>query len=229
MLKTYNYESIKILDSNFSPLIIVGHDATHRDGVFTNLASETQTQMNNGLYLSNAFSEEGSIAQVFFSLPLNQNGQNLGYLIYEVDIDQFFQDTLFEQKLTETGETIISQKIETDTYIINDLRHDDAPVLSYRIDPNSDWARPALESAQGISGYGITKDYRGEKILAAWDYSPITRWGMVAKIDYSEALTPLETRISEVAYTTIVLTVSSIIGGYILSRQFTIPLKKIQS
>ncbi len=41
------------------------------------------------------------------------------------------------------------------------------------------------------SGFGLSIDYRGKEVLAVWKYLPLWRWGMVVKIDASEAFKPV--------------------------------------
>ncbi len=43
---------------------------------------------------------------------------------------------------------------------------------------------------QGKTGFIITNDYKGEKVMAAYTYVPVLKWGIVAKIPTSEVYKP---------------------------------------
>ena len=52
-------------------------------------------------------------------------------------------------------------------------------------------AIPILQAVQGRRGVGVEPDYRGVRALATWRYLPVLNWGIVVKIDVSEALAPI--------------------------------------
>jgi hypothetical protein len=56
---------------------------------------------------------------------------------------------------------------------------------------NDTVAYPAQMAARGENGSGVTRDYEGTEVLAAWRYIPLLRWGLVTKINADEAFAPV--------------------------------------
>jgi len=233
VIETYGYESILVFDNNLETVMVVGHDIGYKDEIFKITDKDFMKKLDSGIYLSDVYLDQiESNPEVFVSIPIVHDNlgelHKMGYLVYEIDITSFLNETLYEQILTKTGETVIVQQIGHDIFFVNKLRFSDADPLTQSITTESKIAIPAIESASGINGYGITTDYRGEKILAAWDHSPITRWGLVAKIDYTEALNPLNSEIQKISLVVISLTAASLVIGIVLSRKLTLPIKQLQ-
>ncbi|MCH8915917.1 MAG: sensor histidine kinase [Thaumarchaeota archaeon] len=226
ILNAYNYESIWVVDNDLNAKLIVGRDIADLKPLPS--PSSALEQMKVGLYLSDVYTYTDDVVEVFVSVPIVVDDIQLGYLIYDIDTQLFFKATLFELQLSDTGETVVVQKQNDDVFFIKQLRFDDARPLSKPISTDAELAIPALESSSGISGFGFSTDYRGEEILAAWDYVPLTRWGIVAKIDTSEAFASLEQKQRDIIIVIISLTVSAFVAGFVLSRIATNPLMKIR-
>ena len=71
------------------------------------------------------------------------------------------------------------------------LQHDPNAALMKVVSLQEKIAVPAIKAAGGENGSGITYDYHGEEVLAAWRYIPFLRWGLVTKIDASEVFAPV--------------------------------------
>lgn len=108
-----------------------------------------------------------------------------GVLAARIDLNNSIYDLLLDRTgLGDTGETLI---VNHQTVALSELRwHHRAP-LKLRID-----ALPAVLAVQRKTGVVEAKDYRGEKVLAAYTYIPETRWGFVAKMDLDEIYAPIQ-------------------------------------
>jgi signal transduction histidine kinase/HAMP domain-containing protein/ActR/RegA family two-component response regulator len=91
-----------------------------------------------------------------------------------------------------TGETLIVSRRGNDVVFLNPLKFVDKPPTTYSFPVSRGWPLPALLSAAGKEGELETVDYRGVKTFAAFRYIPATRWGVVAKIDTSEAMSTVQ-------------------------------------
>lgn len=223
---TYGYNQIWVIDNDFQTHFGTGvglfHDSKPLD---LSQYSEDIIQMKEGLYLSNVHTDQFlKTPEMFVSIPIVVDNKQFGYILYDIDLEDFFKDTLFELKLTQTGETVIVQKQNDDVFFIKQLRFDDAVPLS----KPTELGIPALKSSSSLSGFGFSTDYRGEEILAAWDYIPLTRWGIVAKIDTSEAFSPINQKQKDIAIIVGFLTLSAFIVGFGLSRISANSLEKIK-
>jgi signal transduction histidine kinase len=122
-----------------------------------------------------------------FSIPvfgLGGGDNIIGVLVARINLDASLYDLLLNRTgMGKTGETII---VNRNLVALNELRwHQDAP-LKLRIK-----AKSALEAVSEKTGIVETEDYRGEKVLAAYAYIPLTGWGFVAKQDIQEVYAPI--------------------------------------
>lgn len=122
-----------------------------------------------------------------FSKPiicLEHNTHVIGVLVLEIDLDNTIYKILSNRVgLGKTGETILVNK---DTLAVSRLRwHKDAP-LKLKINTEL-----AIRAINGETGIIISKDYRGEEVLAAYTFIPRMNWGFVSKQDISEINAPI--------------------------------------
>jgi Cache domain len=104
-------------------------------------------------------------------------------LIYDVTSDY--------TGMGETGESLLVRKQGNEVVFLNPLRHNASPALSMRFPIDSYIAAPAIHAVKGEKGTLRGLDYRGKDVFAAYTYNPVINWGVVVKIDSSEALIPV--------------------------------------
>ncbi|MGR3318288.1 MAG: methyl-accepting chemotaxis protein, partial [Candidatus Anammoxibacter sp.] len=144
----------------------------------------------NGIYITDIFKKRFGSKEfaMFVTGPVNDfNGKFAGVIAFEVDVNiiyEFIQDTT---GLGKTGETLVGKKIGNNAVFLNPLRHDKDAALKRKALIGGGSAIPIQEAVQGREGKGLSIDYRSEEIIAVWRYVPTLDWGLVAKIDTSEA------------------------------------------
>jgi signal transduction histidine kinase/HAMP domain-containing protein len=116
--------------------------------------------------------------------------------------------------LGNTGEVVLAKKEGDQLVYLNPLKHDPHPGFQYKAKIGSKFAIPMQNALQGKAGAGIAIDYRGHEVIAAWRYIPSLGWGMVAKIDTSEAFTDVE-KLKRI--TAMILIIISVIVGIMAS------------
>ena len=229
--ETYGYESIWILDENHLSKIIVGHDQDLL--TYPKAISHTEhEEMLKGPYLSNVYSYTHlgqTEIELFVSVPLFLNSNVVGFIMLDAPVDSFVENFASDLDYTNTGETILFQKTGESISHLTPLRFLDIEPLSEPVQASDSFAIPAFQSTSGISGQGESIDYRGEKILAAWDYSKLTKWGLVAKIDTSEALSPLNSERYLVLLMISVLITASFGVATVLYKITTSPLTSLSN
>jgi len=109
----------------------------------------------------------------------------LGEIFFEINMKVVYDLMDDKTGLGDTGETLIAQKINEGALFLNPLRHDPDAALKKTAGFNSDL--PIINAIKGKTGSGISFDYHGDKVIAAWRTIPTLKWGMVAKMDISEA------------------------------------------
>ena len=134
----------------------------------------------------------GHIAPVFPPPDASDAGRRPARLLGMVLLVSDASKTLFplvarEVVPTQTGETILVRRDGNDVVFFSPARL--APALSRHLRfplPTAPLAaRLALE---GHATFGTFTDYRGVQVLAATQTIPVTGWGLVRKIDRTEAL-----------------------------------------
>lgn len=155
------------------------------------------------------------------STPIfDDNNKLLGVIVAEVVADLFFEQIQDSAGLGESGETLLGKRFGNRILFLNPLRHDQNAALNRTALLNGNTATPMLQGANGHTGAGRAIDYRGVEVVAAWRFVSSMGWGMVAKIDTSEVLQPLEAVRNGIIITTVIL----LIFGVVASLQTAITL-----
>jgi signal transduction histidine kinase len=147
-------------------------------------------------------SEEGQF-EMLATAPIYDLEDNfIGEIVLEINMNliyEFIQDTT---GLGETGETLIGRHMLAHEGMLNDhmsklsgdhalflnpLRHDPNAAFTMAVPLEADYALPIIDAVQGGDGSSMSIDYRGVETLAAWRNIPGVEWGLVAKIDVTEA------------------------------------------
>ena len=128
----------------------------------------------------------------FISEPLFDNGVIIGVLAIQISADKMYDIVQNYSGLGSTGETIIASRIDNKALFLNPLRYNKDRAFKYSVDIGSKDGVPIQEAVQGKSGSGIYTDYQGNEVLAAWQYLPFLRMGMVVKQDTQEAFFDIE-------------------------------------
>ena len=116
----------------------------------------------------------------------------LGELIIEIDMEPVFAFIRETTGLGKTGEALIVKREGGAVLFLSPLRNDPSAALTKSVAFDGGKAFPAQMAAQGKEGSGVTTDYNGTPVLAAWRYMPFLRWGLVTKITAAEAYAPVD-------------------------------------
>lgn len=188
--ESYNdYEELSLISTQSGKIIV----STNKSLEGTDVSGSKyliEPLRTGGIYISDIYwSRSLNKPTMDVSVPIRQNGRHkdklpCGVLVVRIDLEHSVYALLLNRTgLGKTGETLIVNK---DGVALNELRwHNRAP-LKLKIE-----AKPALLASRGNTGIAETRDYRGEKVLAAYTHVPRTKWGFVAKIDIKEAYAPI--------------------------------------
>ena len=129
--------------------------------------------------------------------------------------------------LGKTGEILLGKRIGDDVVFLNSLRFDPDAALKLKLSIHSEHGLPILLGTSGQDGIIETNDYRGVAVLAAYRHIAAGNWGLVSKIDASEAFLPLTGLRNRVLY----LGIATILGvaaiAYFSGIRITKPLVKL--
>ena len=164
---------------------------------------------------------------LYVSGPLRLENKFLGILAIEVTTDVLNSISTDYTGLGDTGETIIASKnIDGDAQFITSLRFPDSSHdLIVPRDNLHDPTTHALLQHQTI--FSDSEDYRGEKVLASTRYIEPTGWGLITKIDSSEALSSIMTMQFLTFFGIGIVATVSIIVSVIISNSMASPIRKL--
>ncbi len=127
----------------------------------------------------------------FVAAPVLKNGGMVGVVALQMSNQEVYRLVQDYTGLGDTGETLVGSRMDSKAVFVTPVRHDPNADFRRRIPLGSPLELPLQAAVQGKRGQGIVTDYRGKPVLAVWRYLPSPRWGMVVKIDLSEAFAPI--------------------------------------
>ncbi len=145
----------------------------------------------------------------------DESGAFLGEIVFTLNMDPIYKFIQEPTGLGQTGETMLGEKAgEKEIMFLNPLRHDPHAALTRSVVIGGSTAVPTQKAASGESGEGISTDYRGKKVIAAWRPIPAMGWGLVVKMDADEAFAP----VTDLARQTILIELAILLFGILLAR-----------
>ncbi|MDP2921974.1 MAG: ATP-binding protein [Candidatus Omnitrophota bacterium] len=184
----------------------------------------------NRIYVSDIFFNKthGNKLSILVVAPaVDLNGVFTGVIVFEMDIDQFYDLIQDATGLGKTGETLLGKKIGNEVLYLNPLRYDSSSSFNRRITIGSKIGIPVQEAAQGRTGAGSSIDYRMQKVIAAWQYIPSLDWGIVAKIDAMEVFSDVEKLRKLLLIGLFYIFVLVCVTTLLFSESFTRPINKL--
>jgi|GEM_PF-1163776 len=150
---------------------------------------------NKGIYFSDIQRAKGKTPHYFLlaSAPLyDLNNRLIGVIAFNITMNSFFAQIQGSTGLGASGEALLGKRTHDNSIVfLNPLRHEPDAALRKIVRVGDKNAFAIQQAASGRKGSGITTDYRGIEVVAAWRYIPTVKWGIVTKIDAAEALAPI--------------------------------------
>lgn len=161
---------------------------------------------------------------------LNKNTGKLAGVVAVTVYPRFIYEVTSDYTgLGESGESLLVQKRGNEVIFLNPLRHNPDAALRLRFPLDSNLAVPAILAAKGEKGTIRTLDYRGKEVFAAYTYIPVSDWGLVVKIDSSEALIPV-TNSKERSFALGIFYFAVVAAlAYLFGRRFTGPIIRLSN
>ncbi|MGR3177464.1 MAG: methyl-accepting chemotaxis protein [Candidatus Anammoxibacter sp.] len=188
------YEGRNIILVSYDGKVVYTTDENNKDKVLDNPLPDPEGKAfkngKNGIYLSDIFRKTNDTKDfvMLVTAPINGvDGKFVGVIALECDMKGIYEFIQDAKGMGKTGETLVGKRIGNNAVFLNPLRHDKDAALKRKVLIGSSSAIPIQEAVQGIEGNGLSIDYRSEEIIAVWRYVPTLDWGLVAKIDTSEA------------------------------------------
>jgi PAS domain S-box-containing protein len=214
--------------------VVYSSNPEHSPKDFLNMLPDSQQKAfeegKNKIYFSDVFlnKAEGDKSGLLITAPaFDLNGAFIGVIALEVDTAYIYGLIQDVTGLGDTGETLVGQKIGNQVVFLNPLRHDPDAALKRKINIGEKVGVPMQEAVQGREGVGQLVDYRGKKVIAAWQYIPSLDWGIVAKIDTQEAFADVVNLRNLLIILLVIISVLAGIMAFSIAQSISEPIKKL--
>jgi PAS domain S-box-containing protein len=217
-----DFHSVTIIDSNGIGIFSTDETEINKDysesKIFTEGMSDKHISLNTDTY-----NEKNLIV----SGPLILDGIVLGVLVIYLDENIITNIVNDYTNLDDTGETILAIKNEHgDAQFITESRFG---AENFGPIPKSDLNIPVTHALlMHENQFTDIIDYRGEPVLSSTRYIEKTDWGLVVKIDKSEAFESLELIQYYVGVISTMVGTTSILFAFYFSKTLSSPIKKLK-
>ena len=197
-----------------------------KDDIFMSCVSKDYGESYTGKNYSVGYLD---VDCIFISAPLTDksNNKTIGAIINAYDIDLLDEITTKRAGMGETGEVLLGRKNGDHVIFLTTLKY--APDMPSRMSVplSSTGAEPMRLALKEQNGTIIALDYRGEEVVAAYQYLPDMDWGLVTKLDKKEVFSPI-THLR--VFTIIMGCISAIVViviALIISKRVTLPIHEL--
>ncbi len=225
----YGYENFMLLNTE-GRVVYVTNEAhsevildSFPESMENNISTSKIREINfSDIYVSNI--SECNPEMLITGPIYDFNGKFIGSAAVVVCMESTYDFIQETTGLGETGETLIGKNIGDSVLYLNPLRHDEEAALTRRADYRERAAFPIQEAVKDRSGSGVSIDYRGKEIIAAWRKISFKNWGLVAKIDTAEAFALANYLTNLIIIAASVFMLLSIIAAVFFSEKIAAPI-----
>ncbi len=199
LFENSGYHDLLLIDASGNVVFSIRHEddlgtnlnnGPYRDTRLASAHREALALLDSQVTRAGRYPPSGNKPAIFFVSPIIEQGRLLGTVALQLDLDRLTAVTTDRTGLGETGETVLAQVEDGQALFVSPQRHRPDAAFQYRL-PVIDAPPPLKAALTGQQGRGLTIDYANRPVAAAWRHLPALGWGMVVKIDASEAFAPL--------------------------------------
>ena len=187
--------------------------------VFEKSKKELETSVSQFRY----YQPSGEPA-VFIATPTYDKDRFIGVIAFQIRAHDLYQLSQDYTGLGETGEVVLGSIQEGIVQFVAPLRHDEGSAFQRSVMLGSHLASPIQKAVQGENGFGTAIDYQGIEIIAVWRYIPLLKWGMVAKINSSEAYDSLQRLQMITLIISVIMLTGIVLVAMLFSRTISAPI-----
>jgi len=163
----------------------------------------------------------------FVAAPVLSEGIIIGAVVFQLDNHEISGIVNDYGNLGRSGETVIGQQTNDRIIFVTPVRHDPRAAFRRSIRVESRGFDSLQQAILGKRGYGNAVDYRGRKVIAAWEYLPSFRWGMVVKMDAAEAFAAVARERRLTLLVGLLVLVGALLVALLVSRSISGPIAQL--
>lgn len=230
------YDEIAIIDA-VNGEIVVSTTETNVGRIDEDFALYTNTLQNNGIPIKDIFYSDhlGQIGMTVFGaihkanpVTMELSDKVIGVVLLRLSMKNSIEPLIQNWPgMGKTGETFLVRKEGKSILFLNNLRHDKDAALRLTIPQSSPIAEPAIMCVSGYEGITKTVDYRNTRVLCAYRYIPMMKWGLFAKQDVREAFAPIEKLKKRMLVLVALCAVGVITAVFLVARSITRPVLEL--
>lgn len=199
LFETVGYYDLLLIDVEGNVVFSIRHEpdfgtnlntGPYRDTALANAHREAVALLDTQITQAHAYEPSRGKPAIFVVTPMFTEGKAIGTLALQIDLDKLTAVTGDTTGLGNTGETILAQLDNGEALYVGALRNIPDAAFHHRV-PLGKLDKTMQSALAGEHGKGISRDYANTEVIGAWRYLPALRWGMVVKMDSSEAFAPL--------------------------------------
>lgn len=199
LFESVGYYDLLLIDTAGNVVFSILHESDfgsnlntgpYRETALADAHREAIALLDMQITQAQSYAPSGGKPAIFIVAPMFKAGKVIGTLALQMDLDKITAVTNDTIGLGKTGKTILAQLDGDQALYIDAMQHSSDSAYPRHI-PLDKLIRPMRSALAGEHDKGISRDYAGVEIVCAWRYLPALRWGMMVKMDTSEAFAPL--------------------------------------
>ena len=222
-----NFEDISILDLTGTIVASTNNSAIGKNHANDKLFIQGKLQNDVSIF----FNDKNNKIKLYVGSPIIYDGKLIGLVTAIYNLDNLLSIFQTYEGLGKTGEFILVHKNDNGDGVLfmNPLRFDSGTAFNLNISKDQ-INTPTIQSLlKNEKTFTDTLDYRGIPVLAVTRYLEGIDWGLVAKIDKSEAFTPLENLKYVTIISGILVGIMVIIASLIIGKSISNPIQKLMA
>jgi signal transduction histidine kinase len=176
------------------------------------------------------FNDKNNKINLYVGSPIIYNDKLIGLVTAIYNLDNLLSIFQTYEGLGKTGEFILAHKNDNGNGVLfTPLRFDSITTFNLNVSKDQINAPTIQSLLKNEKTFTDTLDYRGIPVLAVTRYLEGIDWGLVAKIDKSEAFTPLENLKYVTIINGILVGIMVIIASLIIGKSISNPIHKLMA
>jgi signal transduction histidine kinase/ActR/RegA family two-component response regulator len=218
-------EGLLLFDLNAE--MMVGTDITTSDFVIPELPRVYNTAKTLLTSEISDFTRIGLDYHAFVATPIFNTGVLTGIVIAQIDNSALYRVVIDPFGLGATGETVTGVRADETITLTAPLRSDPKAAFNITIPFTESFLNPLQQSVRGVRGSGLSIDFRGTQVAAAWRYIPSLRWGIVVQQNTAEAFASIELQRQGIIILGIITFFSVVIASTLVARSISEPIIRL--